>query len=200
MKQTTQSSKRMVVLFLFLMIVGMITSFLLYNSLQKTRSELRASNKNLLAANEALSHAKDSIRVLNERFIANSKNLVAAVNSKIPTEVKNKPQFEDVSRAMDSTWNLLDKKRFEKAIALEKQGFEAVEDGNFEEAIRFFEETEKVYKSFHQANEIATYLKQNRSRFENPKAQKEIQRKIVSDYSMKAPQSVLVKLKEKTGS
>jgi hypothetical protein len=87
--------------------------------------------------------------------------------------------------------------RYVDAATREKEGFDELINGNIAQSITAFEMVEQSYPTFHQAYEIAAFLKQNRNRFNDPSSRKAIYQKMVSDYSSyasKEQQQQLLKL------
>lgn len=86
--------------------------------------------------------------------------------------------------------------RTAQAQALETAGFDALLKGDFETALVKFEETEKVYPSFHQAYEIGLLLRKNKDGFSDSATQKRILTQIATEMSYGAPTETIQKLKE----
>ncbi|MCP5107594.1 MAG: hypothetical protein GY950_29670 [bacterium] len=79
------------------------------------------------------------------------------------------------------------------ASAKERKGFEYLLDGKYNEAIKAFDSAEKAYPTFHQVYEIARYLSKLKKEgiLGAPGTRKLIFKKIISEYSWKAPKSLL---------
>lgn len=86
--------------------------------------------------------------------------------------------------------------KYTLAIEKEREGFESLIEGQFEKAIISFETAEKIYPSFHQAYEIAKLLKNERLKLGNSEDYKNILRKIVDNYSWKAPKDLIDELRK----
>lgn len=86
--------------------------------------------------------------------------------------------------------------KYEEALRLENQGFEALVVDNLQLAIRSFEQIQEVYPGYHNAAELAALLKENRDQWENQEVQQEVYRTILEKFAWKAPQPQIEKLRE----
>jgi tetratricopeptide (TPR) repeat protein len=85
------------------------------------------------------------------------------------------------------------------AKARERDGFQSLLSGDFEAALKAFDDTEVAYPTYHRAYEIGRLLRKERGNFDNPATRKEILKKIVVSYPDGAPPDLLVKLKQASG-
>jgi hypothetical protein len=81
-----------------------------------------------------------------------------------------------------------------EAISKEKLAFDELIQGNIDKAISAFEAVERIYPTFHQAYEIATFLKHNTDKFQNER--KNFYRKIYTDFGTYASKEQRIKLEE----
>jgi len=86
--------------------------------------------------------------------------------------------------------------RYQKALQKEREGFEYLLSGEYAKAVNAFEAAEEAYNGFHQVYEIARALRE--ADLENPNERKETFRRIVEEFSWKAPKKALEKLKERS--
>ncbi len=77
----------------------------------------------------------------------------------------------------------------------EKEGFQNLISGDYENAIAAFQESENVYNGYHNVYDIKQLLRQNKSKMNDPAKKKEIFQKIVKDYSYGAPPDLLEQVK-----
>jgi len=82
------------------------------------------------------------------------------------------------------------------AIEKEREGFEALIEGQFEKAVISFETAERIYPSFHQVHEIAKLLKKEGTKLDNPEERKKIFCKIGKYYSWKSPKDLIDELRK----
>jgi|GEM_PF-5354759 len=86
--------------------------------------------------------------------------------------------------------------KFERAFQKEREGFNQLIAGNFDEAIKAFEEAERIYHGFHQVYEIANLLKEKRSELDDKEQRKRVFKQIIKEKSWKAPADLLEKLEK----
>ncbi len=87
--------------------------------------------------------------------------------------------------------------KYDQAQKLERDGFNYILAGDMKKAEAAFNEIEEIYPSYHQAYEISRYLKLNSGFYTDPRGITEIQRKIVKDYTWKAPQDLVKNIERK---
>jgi len=88
-----------------------------------------------------------------------------------------------------------EKKSLAQARVKEREGFEALIEGNYKKAFKAFEDSEKAYNSYHQVYELGRLVKQRLNDLEHRDRRKEVFKLIVSEYSYGAPKDLLAKLK-----
>ncbi len=72
------------------------------------------------------------------------------------------------------------------AAAMEREGFQHLLAGRYDDAIRAFASAEKIYPTYHSVYEIGRLLRERRSDLENPTARKEILARIEKTYMVPA--------------
>lgn len=82
------------------------------------------------------------------------------------------------------------------AQAHEAAAFKALILGDYATALGEFEETERVYPTFHQAYEISRLLRRNVNSMNDPDVRKSVLKQIATDLSYGAPPDYLAKLEE----
>jgi len=87
--------------------------------------------------------------------------------------------------------------RYEDALRLEGNGFDALVKGDVDGAIRAFEQVQEAYPGYHNAAEIAALLRENRERWEEPRVQQQVYRTIVLKYFWKAPKLQIEELRKR---
>jgi len=85
---------------------------------------------------------------------------------------------------------------YDQAVSLERQGFDALIQGDFEQAIAAFKSAEETYPQFHSVYEIANLLQQNKDELKDANKRKSILREIAENYSWQAPPEAIKRLKE----
>jgi hypothetical protein len=83
-----------------------------------------------------------------------------------------------------------------KALAYEKEAFQALIDGNDDAALSKFVATDQAYPTIHQAYEISRLLEQNLTEMKDPIKRKVVLRTIVTKYNYGAPAEYIRKLDE----
>lgn len=88
--------------------------------------------------------------------------------------------------------------KLDVARGKEREGFQALLDGDFAQAQKAFQDSENAYNSYHQVYEIARFLKLHMRDFNKPESKKEMLRTIVEQFYRGAPPDLLDKLKAVT--
>jgi hypothetical protein len=73
------------------------------------------------------------------------------------------------------------------ATKLERDGFEALIQGNYDKAVVAFQASENAYNSFHNVYELARLLRRKKATMNDPIQRKEVFQTIVKTYSYGAP-------------
>ncbi len=89
-----------------------------------------------------------------------------------------------------------EKSNYISAVEFSKAGFEAMVSGDIDGAIKGFESAEAVYPTFQSAYDIARLLKRNKDQWSDVNVRKSVYNQIATEYSWKAPQEYISKLKE----
>ena len=144
--------------------------------------ELLDSNKTLL------SQSVETNRQLSE-YIVNS-------NSNIQPSETLKKLFQQSNEVASEALKLNDLPKYQQAAILEQEGFIALTNNKFNEALVKFSQAEKVSPSFHMTYEISRLLKKEKENLDKPETQKEIKQKIVNQYNWKAPKEQITVLKK----
>lgn len=79
---------------------------------------------------------------------------------------------------------------------LEKLGFQSLVQGDYEQALVYFQQAESIYPTFHNVYEITNLLQANQTALKDTAIQKKIAKRIVNEYAWQAPQDALQSLQE----
>lgn len=86
--------------------------------------------------------------------------------------------------------------KYKIALEHEEEAFDFMLKGEYQKAIASFESAENIYPSFHQVYEIARLLRKEKANMGNESVKEKVFKRIINDYSWKAPEKYLLKLKE----
>lgn len=86
--------------------------------------------------------------------------------------------------------------KFQKASQKEREGFEALIAGKYDDAIKAFQDSESIYNSYHQVYELARLINDHKQEMIDENKRNEIFKLIIDRYSYRAPQDLLDQLKE----
>jgi hypothetical protein len=89
------------------------------------------------------------------------------------------------------------KNNLDEAAEKERDGFQALIDGNYSKAASAFEASEKAYPTYHWVYELGRLLKSHQSAWNDPSAMKPILQQIVSKYAYGAPPDIFEQLRAK---
>lgn len=81
-----------------------------------------------------------------------------------------------------------------------KEGFDALVNNDMEKAIAAFTASENAWNGYHNAYELARYLRSKANIASDPSVRKEIIYKVLNDYSGFAPKESIAALKKESGS
>jgi len=84
----------------------------------------------------------------------------------------------------------------ELASQKEREGFESLIAGNYDNAINAFQSAEAAYPRYHDVYELARLIKDRKAQLDDPEKRKELFRLIVSQHSFRAPADLLERIKE----
>jgi cell division protein FtsL len=73
------------------------------------------------------------------------------------------------------------------AAAKEREGFQALIDGQYDRAIAAFQSAENAYNGYHMVYDLAILLRRNKAKMNDPAGKKAVFQTIVKSYSYKAP-------------
>lgn len=104
--------------------------------------------------------------------------------------------LQDLKSINQSSAILNNRNGYVQASQLEKDGYSALVNDQFDIALARFTEAEKISPSIHMSYEISRYLKKNKDMFASPDVRKEIKKEIIKKYSWGAPQTQLSRMKE----
>jgi hypothetical protein len=77
----------------------------------------------------------------------------------------------------------------------EREGFQNLIDGDYDQAIKSFQESEDSFNSYHNAYDIAKLLRDNKSRLDDPAVKKEVFKTIVNKHAYGAPPDLFKEVK-----
>lgn len=87
--------------------------------------------------------------------------------------------------------------RAKEAERLTAAGFNQLAEGGYEEALASFRGAEEIYPTYGTAKEIGDLLGRNLSRMSDPVTEMRVLESIAEDYSWKAPERSVIKLKRR---
>ena len=185
-----------ILLFLGLMLIAGIIAVRSYNQVEKQIKEnlaLVIKLKEKDAVNEGLKQQTDSITRELTKLLSGNDSGGHGTNSKWDTEKttlirKLKIVNEEYTKSNNQS-------AYQKAYDLEKEGFEALVNDNFDLALEKITLAEKTSPGFHMCFEISELLKKKQKEYKDPLTQKEIKQQIIEKYSWKAPAESLNLLK-----
>ena len=185
-----------ILIFLGLMLTAGIIAVRSYNQVEKQKKEnlaLVIKLKEKDAVNEGLKQQTDSITRELTKLLSSNDSSGHRTNSKWDTEKttlirKLKIVNEEYTKSNNQS-------AYQKAYDLEKEGFEALVNNNFDLALEKITLAEKISSGFHMCFEISELLKKKQKEFKDPEIQKEIKQQIIEKYSWKAPAESLSLLK-----
>ncbi len=184
-----------IIICLMMMAVAAIFAIRLYANVE---AEKKKTDKALLMlteqqkVNDTLRRKSDSLTNALSDLIAKSINTnettpAAADTAKIALIRKIRTVSEDYTKANNIG-------SYEKAVQLEKEGFEAISKNQLGIALEKFNQIEKIAPSFHSSYEISKLLNSKKNNFSNPGVQKEIKELIIKKYYWKAPPEQMKKI------
>ena len=191
-------SKNIIILiFLVLMAVAAFFSVHSFSRVEEEKKKSQLANDKLsaqLVINNAQQKLIDSLSIvtilaLNKKNSNTALVSTPAANDSAETLLirKLKTANEDFIKRNDST-------AYQRAKQLEKEGFNAITNNQFDIALVKFNQIIKFSPSFHSSYEIAMLLTKEKKNFENPETQQKIKEQIVKNYTWKAPAEQLKKI------
>ncbi len=88
-------------------------------------------------------------------------------------------------------------RNYRLAAERERQGFELILAGRYDEAIQAFTEAEDAYPTYHQVYEIGRLLSRNRTALADPAQRRAVLKRIVDEYGWNAPEDLLAELRRR---
>ncbi len=83
------------------------------------------------------------------------------------------------------------------AAEKQRQGFELILAGRYDDAIQAFQEAEAAYPTYGSAYEIGRLLSRNRAALDDPAQRRAVLRRIVDEYAWGAPEDLLTELRRR---
>lgn len=155
--------------------------------------------------------AVSELKGIQERLIAENNNLQVAAKSCSPLSKETSLEIEtlrdaskelsaSISQKVSGVQEAANRTRFQEASSLEKQGFEALIDSAYEQAVSSFSSADDVYPTFHNVHEIAKLLRRNLAQLDDPSTEPQTRRVILDtilrDYSWGMPSSAKLAIKK----
>jgi hypothetical protein len=85
------------------------------------------------------------------------------------------------------------------AAEKEREGFLFLATEKFDDALKSFEMAEKVYPTYHNVNEIANLLRENKTNFSKPEIRKSMLIRIINEFSWGMKDDIKEKIKKTAG-
>ena len=167
----------------------------------EAQNELDKLQSQLLSIQETIGQAKQESNStqVQERLIEVEKKLTNLQDTTQTTQQSLATSESSAVREFRETQQNTPKSapisRLLTAKEKEREGFQNLLDGDYDNAIAAFQAAENAYNSYHNVYEIARLLRQNKSQMNDPAKKKEIFQKIVKDYSYGAPPDLLQQVK-----
>lgn len=180
-----QMKRNIFILFcLALMAVAVFFALQLYLKLddsEKRNASLLEENKRLLEEN------KIRVKVLDSTAIAEKIKNMHESSSNPEDSVNNIKKIEQYKTDNENFIKQTDSSAYQKAVQLEKDGFNAIIENKFDVALLKFNEIVAISPSFHSAYEISRMLASNKAKFTDAATQKYLKEQVATKYKWKAP-------------
>jgi tetratricopeptide (TPR) repeat protein len=186
-------SNIIILFFLLLMMASGFYALNLYNKVEEQKKRLAESEKALKASaeeNAILQNRQDSVYRLISYYIK--------TNERYNNNDTLNNYIISAKKYGDSSLKIKNLSAYQQAYQLDRDGFAALANNDFEKALDKFTAADKASPSFHMSYEIARYLKSERNNFNDPRKQVMIKRQIVEKFNWKAPVELVNKLKIQT--
>lgn len=173
-------------------------AYYLFSKVEKEKNKNEALTAKLTISENRVKELLDSNKTLLSQSVETNRQLseyIVKNNSNNEPSEPLKKLFQQSNEVASEALKLNDLPKYQQAVNLEQEGFAYLTANKFNEALAKFSQAEKVSPSFHMAYEISKLLKKEKPNFENPETQKNIKKKIVTDYNWKAPKNELIILK-----
>lgn len=151
---------------------------------EEKQQKLNETLKSLEETQQTLDDFKTNVREISPNVAEE------AVKQTIEKSPQAKQVFQEIKKnEKNDTQPIVRKKINDPGIAKakEREGFQHLIAGDYDNAIAAFQAAENAYNTYHNVYDIARILRQNKSQMSDPVKKKEIFKKIVKDYSYGAP-------------
>lgn len=123
-----------------------------------------------------------------QRAIANLIRLVLKPEESASLFAGLEASTDETYQKIGSVGTEINNKTLEVAIEKEKEGFQKLIDGDYDNAARAFDAAENAYNSYHNVYELSRLIRTNKEQMKNdPAKKKEVFQKIVKDLSYGMP-------------
>jgi hypothetical protein len=176
--------------------------------LKKTETELKAKAQQIDVSKEKTSRYEFVNKLLPDLLNKDKTKVVLTTNlvTLVLSEEESKRLFSGFVSSSNKEVQTLGKEAIEniqqqqnklnEAIIKENAAFDVLIQGDVDKAIAAFDAVDKIYPTFHQAYEIATFLKHNKEKFTSQNERKNLYRKIYTDFGTYASKEQRIKLEE----
>lgn len=150
-------------------------------------------------ASEKIEDVQNKLADFNTQLVAAQRSGNCETLNKTVSEVREKVlTLEKDTQAVTQSLNKpesADAEKYKTARDEEREGFQNLIDGNYDNAIAAFQASEDIYNSYHNVYELARLIRANKSQMNDPVKKKEIFQTIVREYSWGAPPELLAQIK-----
>ena len=167
-------------IFLAIMFGFGIYAFSLYTKLENAKLELTKKQIEI-----------DTLQSKNNAFVALMQNSISESSSAQTNTI-----FDSVKSVNTEITKLTNPSKYNQAVQLEKDGFTALKNNQFEVALVKFTQAEKILPSYNMVYEIGKTLRKNKANFNNKEYQKKIIDTILKKYSWGAPKILVNEIKQ----
>lgn len=183
--RSSQLKRNLLILFcLALMAASVFFALQLYLKLddsEKRNAALLKENEGLLEKNRA------QVKMLDSIAIAEKIKNIHESSSNPEDSAKNIKRIEQYKTENENFIKQTDSSAYQKAVQLEKDGFNAIIENKFDVALLKFNEIVAISPSFHSAYEISRMLANNKAKFTDAATQKYLKEQVATKYKWKAP-------------
>ncbi len=163
--------------------------------LKKTETALKVKSQELEASKEKTSRYEFVNKLLPDMIKRDKTQVILTTNliTLALTEEESKRLFNGFASSSNQEVQNIGKEgidnikkqntKYLDAASKEREGYEALVKGEIINSIKAFETIEQIYPTFHQAYEIANFLKNNQNKFTDSSSRKRMYQRIVSDFS-----------------
>jgi len=163
-------------------------------------NELLAQYKSL----EALAHEQAGTQpddpLASEGQSDQRASLAKATQARQNLEARGEALFSAIQTKVDASRRIVTAAEADEAAQTEREAFEALLAGEYQQAATLFQETEQIYPSYHNASEIDRLLDNNLDRLLDPKTSQQARREIFSTilekYTWGMPPELQKKMKK----